>query len=94
MSNPPSREEHIISEEPTITDLGVQDLGPKNPSITDLLMPIVIQVYPYERLEVSQAEMEPNPTTSSGNSHIPSMAVTTGFVPPPDQPSPVWATMF
>jgi hypothetical protein len=93
VSNPPSREEHISLEEPTITDLGVQDLGPNNPSITDLSVPVVVQVYPYECLEVSEAEMEPNPANSSGNSHIPSTTITTRGVPPPNQPSPVRATM-
>jgi hypothetical protein len=64
VSNPLSREEHIISEEPTITDLGVKDLGPNNPLITDLSTPVVVQVYPYEHLEVSQKKMEPNPWTA------------------------------
>jgi hypothetical protein len=93
MSNLPSREENIILEEPTITDLGMQALGPNNPLVTDLSVLIFIQVYPYECLEVSQAEMEPNPATSSRNSHIPSTTVTTGGVPPRNQPSPIWATM-
>jgi hypothetical protein len=93
VSNPPSREEHLIPEEPTITDLGAQALGPNNPSITDLSTHIVIQFYPYKRLEVSQEEMEPNPATSSGNSHIPSTIVTTGGAPPPNQSFPIRATM-
>jgi len=53
MSNPPSGEEHLILEEPTIIDLGAQTLGPNNPPIMDLLVPVVIQVYTYECLEVS-----------------------------------------
>jgi hypothetical protein len=56
-------------------------------------MPIVIQVQPYECQIVSQAMMETNVATSSGSTHISSMAITTGGVLPPNQPSSVWATM-
>jgi hypothetical protein len=42
---------------------------------------------------VSQAAMETNVATSSGNTHISSTTVTTGGVPPPNQPSSVWTTM-
>jgi hypothetical protein len=56
-------------------------------------MPIVVQVKPYERQVVSQEMMETNAATSSGNSYIPSMTVTTGGFPHPNQPSPVQTTM-
>jgi hypothetical protein len=56
-------------------------------------VPIVLQVQPYERQVVSQAAMETNSTTSSGNTHISSTTVTTGGVSPPNQSSPIWATM-
>jgi hypothetical protein len=42
---------------------------------------------------MSQAAMETNDVTYSQNSHIPSTSVTTGVVPPPNQPSSVWTTM-
>jgi hypothetical protein len=42
---------------------------------------------------VSQAVMETNVATSSGNTHTPSTTVTTGGFPPPNQPSSVWTTM-
>jgi hypothetical protein len=80
-------------EEPIISDLGVEALGLYNPPITDLSVPIVVQVQPYEHQVVSQAAMETNVATSSGNTHISSMTVTTGGVPPPNQPSSVRATM-
>jgi hypothetical protein len=87
------RGEHLIPEEPIISDLGAEALGPYNPPITDLSVPIIVQVEPYERQVVSQAAMKANAATSSGDSHIPSMTVTTGGVPPPNQPSSVRATM-
>jgi hypothetical protein len=83
----------LILEEPIISDLRAQALGPYNPPITDLSMPIIVQVQPYERQVVSQAAMETNVATSSGNTHISSMTVTTGGVPPPNQPSSVQTTM-
>jgi hypothetical protein len=56
-------------------------------------VPIIVQVLPYERQVVSQETMEANTATSSGNTHISFTTVTTGGVPPPNQPSSVWATM-
>jgi hypothetical protein len=91
--NPSSRGELSILEEPIISDLGAEALGPYNPPITDLSMPIIVQVLPYERQVVSPATMEANTATSSGNTHISFTTVTTGGVPPPNQPSLVWATM-
>jgi len=72
-------------EEPIISDLGAQDLGLHNPPITDLSTPIVVQVQPYKCQVVSQAAMETNVATSSRNTHISSMTVTTGGVPPLNQ---------
>jgi hypothetical protein len=93
MPNPSSREEHLILEEPTISYLGEEAPGPYKPLNIDLSTPVVIQVYSYECLIVSQATMEPNTVTSSRNSHIPSMTVTIVGVPPPNQPSLVQNTM-
>jgi hypothetical protein len=87
--DPSLREENSILKEPNISYLGVQDLGLDEPPITDLSEPIIVQVYPYEFQIVSQETMETNAANSSGNSHIPSMAITTGGFPPPNQPSPV-----
>jgi hypothetical protein len=80
-------------EEPTISNLGAEAIGMYEPPITHLSTPIVVQVYPYELLTVSQAAMKANSVTSSGNTHIPSTTITTGGVPPPNQPSLVRATM-
>jgi hypothetical protein len=91
--DPSSRGEYLISEEPTISNFGAEALGPYNPLITDLSVPIIIQVKNYDRQLVSQATMETNVATSSRNPHIPSTAVTTGCVLPPNQPSQVWTTM-
>jgi hypothetical protein len=91
--DPSPRGEHLIPEEPTIFDLRAEALGPYNPPITDLSTPIVVQVKPYERQVVSQAAMETNVATSSGNPHIPSTTVTTGGFLPPNQPSLVQTTM-
>jgi hypothetical protein len=56
-------------------------------------VPIIVQVQPYERQVVSQATMETNAATSSGNTHISSTTVTTGGVPPPNQTSSIRTTM-
>jgi hypothetical protein len=74
-------------EEPTISDLGVESLGPPETPTTDLSVPIIIQIYPYGRQTVSHATMETNVATSYGNYSIPTMVVTTGGVPPPNPPS-------
>jgi hypothetical protein len=83
----------LILEEPTISDLGAEALGPSETLTTDLSVPIIVQIYPYECQTVSQAAMETNVATSSGNSPIPATTVTTGGVPPPNPPSSVRATM-
>jgi hypothetical protein len=46
-----------------------------------------------ELIIVSQASMVANVATSSGDTHIPSTTITTGGVPPPNQPSSVRTTM-
>jgi hypothetical protein len=58
-----SRGEHLIMEEPIISSLRVQSLGPYNPPIKDLSAPIVIQVQSYERQVVSRETMETNVAT-------------------------------
>jgi hypothetical protein len=85
MLDPYPREEQSILEEPTISDLGTEALVPYEPPITNLSVPIIAQVYPYECQIVSQAAMETNVVTSSGNYHIPSMTITTRDVPPSNQ---------
>jgi hypothetical protein len=75
---PSLRGEHSNPEEPTISDLGVEALGHFNPPITDLSVPLLIQVVPprvthHERQIVLQAVMEENVATSSGSPHTPSM---------------------
>jgi hypothetical protein len=74
-------------EEPTISDLGAEDLGPPETPTTDISVPIIIHIYPYRRQTVSHAVMETSVATSSGNSSIPTTVVTTGGVPPPNPPS-------
>ena len=64
MPNPSLREEILFMEEPIISDLEAEALGPYNPPITDLSTPIIIQVLPYERLVVSPATMEAHTATS------------------------------
>jgi hypothetical protein len=91
--DPSSIEAHLILEQPIIFDLKEKSLGPYNPPITNLLTPIVVQVLPYEHQVVSQATMEANAATSSGTTHISFMTITTGNIPPPNQPSPVRTTM-
>jgi len=80
-------------EEPTISDLGVEALGPPETPTTDLSMPIILHIYPYRLQTVSHAAMETNAATSSGNSSIPTSVVTTGGVPPSNPPSSVQDTM-
>jgi hypothetical protein len=87
------REEHLIPEEPTISNLGAEALGLQEPPNTDLSTPIIVQVYPYEHLIVSQAAMEENAATSLGNTHISSTILTIGGAQPPNQPLSVRATM-
>jgi hypothetical protein len=92
-TDPYPRREHLILEEPTISDLGAEALGLYNPLITDLSTPIIVQVDPYECQVVSQATMMTNAATSLGNTHTPSMTLTTGGFPPPNQSSPIQTTM-
>jgi hypothetical protein len=79
----------LILEEPTIYELREKSLGLYNPPITDLSVPIVVQVQPYERQVVSQATMENNAATSSRNTDISYTTFTTGGVPPPNQLSSI-----
>jgi hypothetical protein len=78
---PSPRGEHSYMEEPTISDLGVESLSPYKPPITDLLVPLLIQLSPprvthHEHQIVLQASMEENASTSSGSPHTPSMCYT------------------
>jgi hypothetical protein len=79
---PSSREKHSYPKELTISNLRVEALGPYNPLITDLLVPIMVLVVPprvthQEHQIVLQAVMEENVATSSGIPHTPSTAATT-----------------
>jgi hypothetical protein len=85
---PTLRGEHSFLEEPTIFDLGAEDLDPYNPPINDLSVPLLIQLSPprvthHEHQIVLQVAMEENATTSSGSPHTPSTIATNGGVPPP-----------
>jgi hypothetical protein len=80
---PSLRGKNLILEEPSIFDLRAKSLCPYNPLITNLSVPIVIQVKCYENQVVSQETMEKNIATFSWNPHIPSTVVATeGFIPP------------
>jgi hypothetical protein len=46
MPDPTSRGEHSYPEEPTISDLGVEALGPYNPSITNFSVLLLIHLAP------------------------------------------------
>jgi hypothetical protein len=86
--------EYSNLEEPTIFDLGLEALRPANTLITDLSAPILVlvvppRVTPCECQIVLQATMEANVATSSGSPHTPSVAATTGGIPPPNPPSSV-----
>jgi hypothetical protein len=95
MPEPALRGDYSNLEEPTISYLGAEALGPANPPITDLSVPILVQVVPprvtpYERQIVLQEAMEANVATSSGSPHTPLMTATIGGIPPPNPPSSVW----
>ena len=77
---------------PTIDDLRVEALGLYNYLITDLSMPLKIQISPprvthHKPQIISQETMEENVATSSGSPHTPSTTATTRGVPPPNSPS-------
>jgi hypothetical protein len=80
-------------EEPTISYLGVEALGPPETPITDFSAPIIVQIYPYEHQTLSHTAMETNAATYSRNYPIPTMVVTIGGVPPTNPPFPVQAIM-
>jgi hypothetical protein len=85
------RGEHSNLEEPIISDLRAEALGPYNPSITDLSAPVMIQVVPprvthHQHQIVLQVVMEENAATSSGSPHTPSTTSTTRGVLPPNPP--------
>jgi hypothetical protein len=74
-------------EEITILDVGAKALGPYETPTTNILTPIIVPIHPYVCQTVSHATMETNASTSSRNSSIPTMVVTTGDFPPPNPPS-------
>jgi hypothetical protein len=81
------------SGEMTVLDLEGKSLGPFETSTTDLSVPIIALIHPYECQTVSHAAMETNVVSPSGNSSIPTTVVTTREFPPPNPPSQVRATM-
>jgi hypothetical protein len=92
------RGDYSTLEEPTISDLEAEALRPANPLITDLSVPILIQVVPPEVTPsecqlVLQATMEANVATSSGSPHTPVTTTTSGGILPPLPPSPVRTTV-
>jgi hypothetical protein len=80
-------------EESIVLDFGEKSLGPAKTSTTDLSVPIIVSIHPYEFQIVSHATMETNVVTPSGNSSIPTKVVTTGEFSPPNPASLVQATM-
>jgi hypothetical protein len=95
---PAPRGYYSTLEEPTIFDLGAKDLEPANPSISDFLTPILVQVVPpkvtpAEHQLVLQAAMEENVSTSSRSPHTPVSATTTGGMLPPNPTLLVWTTV-
>jgi hypothetical protein len=80
-------------EETTVLDFGAKDLGPPKTPNTDLSVPIIVPIHPFECQTVSHVAMETNVVTPSGNSSIPTTVVTTREFPHPNLPSPVSATM-
>jgi hypothetical protein len=98
MLEPALRGYFPASEESTISDLQIEGFRPTNPSITDLLVPILIPIVPpevtsSERQLVLRATMEENVTTSSGSPHTPIKATTAGGILPPLPPSPIRTTV-
>jgi hypothetical protein len=91
---PSPREDYSNTEEPTISNLGAEAPRMTNPPITDLSVPILVQVVPlrvtpYERQIVLQVAMEANVATSSRSPHTPLTAATTEGIPPPNPPTSV-----
>jgi hypothetical protein len=80
-----TRGEYSNSKEITFSDLGVEYLRPFNPPITNLSVPILVQVFPsrvtpYKCQIVLQEAMEENVATSLQSPHTPSIATTIGGV--------------
>jgi hypothetical protein len=85
-------------EEPTVFYLGEEALKPNNSPITNLSVPILIQVFPpketpSERQLVLRETMEENDATSSGSARNPVMTTTAGGILPPLPPSLLMTTM-
>jgi hypothetical protein len=82
---PTPRGDYSTLEEPIFSDLGAEALRLANHLITDLSVPILVQVVPpevtpSEHKIVLQAVMEENGATSSESPHTPDSATTTGGV--------------
>jgi hypothetical protein len=65
-------------EESNILDLEAISLGSVETPTTDLSTPFIVPIQFHERQTVSHIAMETNDVTSSGNSLVPTMVVTTG----------------
>jgi hypothetical protein len=78
---PPPLLRRKLDQQGSFEATGSQETTTDQPLLKDLSTPL------------KRAVMETNTATSSGNSFIPTAAVTTRGVPPPNPPSPVRATM-
>jgi hypothetical protein len=98
MLEPAPRGDYSNLKEPTISDLGVEDLGTTKPLIANFSVPILVHVVPsrvtpYECQIVLQAAMEENDATSLVSPHTHVLAMNTGGMFPPKPPSPVQTTV-
>ena len=81
-----------LPEESTILDLEATTIGSIETPTTDILAPFIVSIQFHERQTVPHTTMETNAFTSSGNSSIPTIVVTTEESSP-NLPSSVQATM-
>jgi hypothetical protein len=91
--NPVPREDILAPEETSISDLEVEGFRPTNPLITDLSVPILVQVVPPEVTSpdhhlVRRLDMEVSNATSTGSPHTPIPTMGGGGIVPPPPPSP------
>jgi hypothetical protein len=85
MPKPTPRGDYSNPKELIVSDLGAEALGLANPLITELSVPIFVQVVPprvtpYEHHIFLQAAMEANASTSSEIPHTPLTTATTGGI--------------
>jgi hypothetical protein len=90
---PVPREDTLAPKETIISELEAKGFRPANPPITNIPVPILIQVVPpkvtssYRHL-VRRLAMEASNTTSTGSPHTPILVTGRGGIIPPPPPSP------